>query len=94
MSAPGKSLPDSKRNELITEFQEGKTNQDYEVIPSKTQKGKYTDRKRKVAIPTTDNTVKENQDLLDDKTIEQKCIKITTTTIKFLENFKIYLIFF
>ena len=44
-------LPDSKRNELIAEYNEGKTNPDYEVIPSKTQKGKYTVRKRKVSLP-------------------------------------------
>ena len=44
-------LPDSKRNELIAEFNEGKVNPDYEVIPSKNQKGKYTVRKRKVSLP-------------------------------------------
>ena len=48
-------LPDSKRNELIAEFNEGKINPDYEVIPSKTQKGKYTVRKRKVKLPTDEN---------------------------------------
>ena len=47
-------LPDSKRNELIAEYNEGKTNPDYEVIPSKTQKGKYTVRKRKVSLPESD----------------------------------------
>ena len=50
-------LPDSKRNELIAEYNEGKTNPDYEVIPSKTQKGKYTVRKRKVSLPSEENNV-------------------------------------
>lgn len=48
-------LPDSKRNEIIADFNEGKINPDYEVIPSKTQKGKYTVRRRKVPLPTNDN---------------------------------------
>ena len=50
-------LPDSKRNELIAEYNEGKTNPDYEVIPSKTQKGKYTVRKRKISLPSEENNV-------------------------------------
>ena len=48
-------LPDSKRNELIAEFNEGKINPDFEVIPSKTQKGKYTVRRRKVPLPSNEN---------------------------------------
>ena len=48
-------LPDSKRNELIAEFQEGKINPDYEVIPNKNQKGKYTVRRRKVSLPADQN---------------------------------------
>ena len=39
-------LPDSKRNALIADFQEGIINEDYEVIPSKTTKGRYTVRRR------------------------------------------------
>ena len=48
-------LPDSKRNELIADYLEGKIDSEYEVIPSKTTKGKYTVRKRKVALPQSDN---------------------------------------
>ena len=44
-------LADSKRNELIANFMEGKEDPDYEVIPSKITKGKYTVRKRKVNLP-------------------------------------------
>ena len=44
-------LADSKRNELIANFMEGKEDPEYEVIPSKTTKGKYTVRKRKVNLP-------------------------------------------
>ena len=47
-------LPDSKRNELIANYLEGKVDSEYEVIPSKTTKGKYTVRKRKVALPSSD----------------------------------------
>ena len=43
-------LVDSKRNELIANFMEGKEDPEYEVIPSKTTKGKYTVRKRKVNL--------------------------------------------
>ena len=64
-------LPDSKRNELIAEYNEGKTNPDYEVIPSKTQKGKYTVRKRKVSLPVTEDTVDEYADIPDDNTAEE-----------------------
>ena len=49
-----KRLPDSKRNEIIANFNEGKLDPDYEVIPSQTQKGKYTVRKRKVSLPISD----------------------------------------
>lgn len=55
-------LPDSKRNELIAEFNEGKVNPDYEVIPSKTQKGKYTVRKRKVPLPSNENVQNSTPD--------------------------------
>ena len=48
-------LPDSKRNELIAEYNEGKINPEYEVIPNKNQKGKYTVRRRKVALPADQN---------------------------------------
>ena len=41
----------SQRNELIANFMEGKEDPEYEVIPSKTTKGKYTVRKRKVNLP-------------------------------------------
>ena len=42
---------DSKRNELIANFMEGKEDPEYDIIPSKTTKGKYTVRKRKVSLP-------------------------------------------
>ena len=41
-------LPASKRNALISDFNAGVDNPDYEVIPSKTTKGKYTVRKKRV----------------------------------------------
>ena len=44
-------LPDSKRNELIANYMEGKEDPEYEVIPNKSIKGKYTVRKRKVNLP-------------------------------------------
>ena len=37
----------SKRNALIQDYRDGKTNPDYDIIPSKTVKGKFTVRKRK-----------------------------------------------
>ena len=40
-------LPISKRNALIDDYHNGIENPDYEVIPSKTTKGKYTVRKKK-----------------------------------------------
>ena len=40
-------LPISKRNAIIDDFHNGIEDPDYEVIPSKTTKGKYTVRKRK-----------------------------------------------
>ena len=43
-------LPISKRNALIADYNDGKVDPDYEVIPSKTTKGKYTVRKRKQSI--------------------------------------------
>ena len=44
-------LADSKRNELLANFIDGKEDPEYEVIPSKTTKGKYTVSKRKVNLP-------------------------------------------
>ena len=44
-------LADSKRNELTANYMEGKEDPEYEGIPSKTTKGKYTVRKRKVNLP-------------------------------------------
>ena len=52
MSGQYVRLRDSKRNELIANFQEGIMDPEYEVIPNKTTKGKYTIRKRKVPLPT------------------------------------------
>ena len=49
-------LADSKRNELIVNFMEGKEDPEYEVIPSKTTKGKYTVRKRKVNLPVEEES--------------------------------------
>ena len=40
-------LPASKRNAIIADFTNGVNDPEYEVIPSKTIKGKYTVRKRK-----------------------------------------------
>ena len=57
-----KRLPDSKRNELIADFQEGKVDPDYEVIPSKTQKGKYTVRRRKVSLPVAEPQQQETSE--------------------------------
>ena len=37
---------------------EGNTDPDYEVIPSKTQKGKYTVRRRKVSLPANEDIQK------------------------------------
>ena len=43
-------LPASKRNAIIADFTNGVNDPEYEVIPSKTIKGKYTVRKRKVEV--------------------------------------------
>lgn len=53
-------LSTSKRNELIADFNEGKIDPDFEVIPSKTVKGKYTIRKRKVSLPADEEPQEEN----------------------------------
>ncbi len=47
-------LPISKRNALIDDYHNGIENPDYEVIPSKTTKGKYTVRKRKSDMPMSE----------------------------------------
>ena len=39
-------LPDSKRNELIANYMEGREDPEYEVIPNKNTKGKYIVRKK------------------------------------------------
>lgn len=44
-------MPDSQRNALIDDFNHGVVHPDYEVIPNKTTKGKFTVRKRKVSLP-------------------------------------------
>ena len=43
-------LPQSKRNALIADFNAGIQDKEYEVIPSKNQKGRYTIRRRKENI--------------------------------------------
>ena len=68
-------LPDSKRNELIANYMEGNTDPDYEVIPSKTQKGKYTVRKRKVSLPTNEDIPKSEPPAdtpVEDKPVEEE----------------------
>ena len=45
-------LPNSKRNALIDDFHNGIEDPNYEVIPSKTTKGRYTVRKRKTELPS------------------------------------------
>lgn len=52
MSGQFVRLKDSERNALIENFRNGITDPNYEVIPSKTTTGKYTIRRRKVALPT------------------------------------------
>ena len=44
-------LADSKRNKLIANFMEEKEEPEYEGIPSKTTKGRYTVMKRKASLP-------------------------------------------
>ena len=51
MSGQYVRLPDSKRNELISKFNKGIIDPDYEVIPSKNTEGRYTIRRRKVPLP-------------------------------------------
>lgn len=62
MSGQYVRLPDSKRNELIANFNNGITDPNYEVIPSKTTIGKYTIRRRKVALPVEDQPQEQTQD--------------------------------
>ena len=59
MSGQYVRLPDSKRNELIANFQAGITDPNYEVIPSKTTVGRYTIRKRKVTLPVSEQEHQE-----------------------------------
>ena len=61
MSGQYVRLPDSKRNELIANFQAGITDPNYEVIPSKTTVGKYTIRRRKVAMPVPEQEQPEQE---------------------------------
>ena len=61
MSGQYVRLPDSKRNELISKFNKGVIDPDYEVIPSKNTEGRYTIRKRKVQLPVPDQPTDENQ---------------------------------
>ena len=65
MSGQYVRLRDSKRNELIANFQEGIQDPEYEVIPNKTTKGKYTIRKRKVPLP--EDAPKEEQPVTDEQ---------------------------
>jgi hypothetical protein len=51
-------LPDSQRNSLIEDFRKGVVTPDYDIIPNKNIKGKYTVRGRKVTLP-----VKEGEEL-------------------------------
>ena len=55
MSGQYVRLPDSKRNELISKFNKGVIDPDYEVIPSKNTEGRYTIRRRKVPLPVPDD---------------------------------------
>jgi hypothetical protein len=56
-------MPDSQRNALIADFNAGVVHPDYEVIPNKNTKGKYTVRKRKVSLPVKKNeTPKEGEE--------------------------------
>ena len=61
MSGQYVRLPDSKRNELISKFNKGVVDPDYEVIPSKNTEGRYTIRKRKVPLPVPDNQPAQDQ---------------------------------
>ena len=70
-------LPISKRNALIAEYNEGKQDPDYEVIPSKTTKGKYTVRKRKQSIVPPPLEEKEEEKVPEEKP-EIKPLKIET----------------
>ena len=61
-------LPISKRNAIIDDFHNGIEDPDYEVIPSKTTKGKYTVRKRKhehVEEPNEEPAV-ENKEIIEE----------------------------
>ena len=60
MSGQYVRLPDSKRNELISKFNKGVIDPDYEVIPSKNTEGRYTIRKRKVQLPVPDQPTEES----------------------------------
>ena len=59
MSGQYVRLPDSKRNELISKFNNGIIDPDYEVIPSKNTEGRYTIRRRKVPLPVPDQPAQD-----------------------------------
>ena len=55
----------SKRNAIIDDFHNGIQDPDYEVIPSKTTKGKYTVRKRKAEVVDTEEPKIEHEEPVD-----------------------------
>lgn len=63
-------LPISKRNAIIDDFHNGIQDPDYEVIPSKTTKGKYTVRKRK------QETMEEQEPVVEKENTEEPEINI------------------
>ena len=64
-------LPASKRNAIIADFTNGVNDPDYEVIPSKTIKGKYTVRKRK-AEETPEQPAQEEEPQREEQQQEEE----------------------
>ena len=63
-------LPASKRNAIIADFTNGVNDPEYEVIPSKTIKGKYTVRKRKAEVFGDQQTEEPQQEVSGDQQAE------------------------
>ena len=83
-------LPDSKRNEIIANFNEGKIDPDYEVIPNKNQKGKYTVRRRKVSLPTNEDVPNDddNEPIMDEPENVQPEIPVFQNDSSYLPSYK------
>lgn len=81
-------LPQSKRNALIADFNAGIQDKEYEVIPSKNQKGRYTIRRRKENIEgePVEETHQEPSVVVESDDSEEEPLKEIPEEPKILSN--------